>query len=89
MELTDEHLKRAREFARHLLLHVGPLIEEMQLTSNEVELAFRHLLAESLSHRPQDIRPMLSAQWQDLIDPRAWSEWIGDFPSSSNYASLA
>jgi hypothetical protein len=75
MEPTDEQLKRAREFARYLLLHVGPLIDEMHLTRNEVELAFSYLLAESLSHRPKDIRSMLTAQWQDLIDPRAWSDF--------------
>jgi hypothetical protein len=46
----------------------------MQLTRNEVELAFSYLLAESLSHRPHDIRSLLTAQWQNLIDPRAWSD---------------
>jgi hypothetical protein len=53
MELTEEHHQRAREFARYLLLHVGPLIDEMQLTRNEVELSFTYLLAESLFAAPQ------------------------------------
>ena len=61
LELTDDQLKQAREFARYLLLHVGPLIDQMQLTRNEVDLAFSYLLAESLSHRPHDIRLLLTA----------------------------
>ena len=75
MELTEEYLKPAREFARYLLLHVGPLIDEMQLTRNEVELALSYLLAESLSHRPKGIRKTLTIQWQELIDPAAWSDF--------------
>jgi hypothetical protein len=75
MELTEEHVKRAREFARYLLLHVGPLIDEMQLTRNEVELTLSYLLADSLSHRPKGIRKTLTTQWQELIDPAAWSEF--------------
>jgi hypothetical protein len=75
MELTEQHIKKAREFARYLLLHVGPLIDEMQLTRNEAELALTYLVAESLSHRPQDIRKALTGQWQELIDPAAWSEF--------------
>jgi hypothetical protein len=74
-ELTEEHLNRAREFARYLLLHVGALIDEMQLTRNEAELALTHLVAESLSHRPKGIRKALTTQWQELIDPAAWSEF--------------
>jgi len=74
MELTEEHHQRAREFARYLLLHVGPLIDEMQLTSNEVELAFTYLLAESLSQRPKGVRKILTTQWQELIDPAAWPD---------------
>jgi hypothetical protein len=74
IELTDDHVKRAREFARYLLLHVGPLIDEMHLTSNEVELAFTYLLAQSLSQRPKGIREVLTTQWQELIDPAAWSD---------------
>jgi hypothetical protein len=74
IELTDDHVKRAREFARYLLLHVGPLIDEMHLTCNEVELAFTYLLAESLSQRPKGIREVLTTQWQELIDPAAWSD---------------
>jgi hypothetical protein len=74
MELTEEHHQRAREFARYLLLHVGPLIDEMQLTSNEVELAFTYLLAESLSRRPKGVRKILTTQWQELIDPAAWPD---------------
>jgi hypothetical protein len=55
-ELTADNFKRAQHFARYLLLHVGPLIDETQLTCNEVELAFTYLLADSLSQRPQGMR---------------------------------
>jgi hypothetical protein len=63
-ELAEEHLNKARESARYLLLRVGPLIDEMQLTRNEAELALTYLVAESLSHRPKDIRKALTTQWQ-------------------------
>jgi len=66
-ELTEENFKRARDFARYLLLHVGPLIDQMQLTRNEAELAFTYLLADSLAQRPEGIRRALARQWQQLI----------------------
>jgi hypothetical protein len=66
-ELTEENFKRARDFARYLLLHVGPLIDQMQLTRNEAELAFTCLLADSLAQRPEGIRRALARQWQQLI----------------------
>jgi hypothetical protein len=55
------HSKRAHEFGRYLLLHIGPLIDEMHLARNEVELALAYLLAESLSHRSKGIRKALTA----------------------------
>jgi hypothetical protein len=67
MELTDENLERAREFVRHLLLHVGPLIDKMQLTRNEAELAFASMLGESLSHRDDELRPILATQWHHVV----------------------
>jgi hypothetical protein len=66
-ELTEESKKRAHEFVRYLLLHVGPLIDEMQLTRNEVELAFAFMLGESLSHRDNGLRPILAAQWHTVV----------------------
>ena len=66
-ELTEENFARAREFARLLLLHVGPMMDEMKLTCNEVELAFACLLAESLSQRSEGLRKLLIAQWQEFI----------------------
>jgi hypothetical protein len=66
-ELTEENMKRAREFLRYLLLHVGPLIDEMQLTRNEVELGFAYVLGESLSHREKDLRPILATQWHEVV----------------------
>jgi hypothetical protein len=66
-ELTEESKKRAHEFVRYLLLHVGPLIDEMQLTRNEVELAFAFMLGESLSHRENDLRPILATQWHEIV----------------------
>jgi hypothetical protein len=66
-EVTEENIARAREFARLLLLHVGPMMDEMKLTCTEAELAFACLLAESLSQRSEGIRKLLIAQWQDFI----------------------
>jgi hypothetical protein len=74
MELTEEHIRRARDFGRYLLLHCGPLIDEMQLTRNVVELAFTYLLAQSLSQRPKLTRKLLTTQWQELIEPSAWPD---------------
>jgi hypothetical protein len=70
-ELTEDNLIRAQEFARYLLLHAGPLIDEMQLTRTEAELGFTYLLAESLSHRSKGIRKILTLQWQELVDSGA------------------
>ena len=66
-ELTEENFARAQEFARLLLLHVGPMMDEMKLTCNEAELAFACLLAESLSQRSEGMRKRLIAQWQEFI----------------------
>jgi hypothetical protein len=48
---------------------------EIRITRNEAELALTYLVAESLSHRPVGIRNTLTTQWQELIDPAAWSEF--------------
>jgi len=66
-ELTEENMKRAREFLRYLLLHAGPLIDEMQLTRNEAELGFAYMLGESLSHRERELRPILATQWHEVV----------------------
>jgi hypothetical protein len=66
-ELTEENMKRAREFVRYLLLHVGPLIDEMQLTRTEAELAFAYMLGESLSHRESGLQPILATQWHEVV----------------------
>jgi hypothetical protein len=66
-ELTEESRKRAHEFVRYLLLHVGPLIDEMQFTRNEVELAFAFMLGESLAHRENELRPILATQWHEIV----------------------
>ena len=42
-ELTETGLEKAHQFARYLLLHVGPLIDQMQLALNQAELAFGRL----------------------------------------------
>jgi hypothetical protein len=51
----------------YLLLHVGPLIDEMQLTRNEAELAYAFMLGESLSHRENELRELLAAQWHEIV----------------------
>jgi hypothetical protein len=64
--LTNDNHKRAGEFVRYLLLHVGPMIDEMQLTRNEAELAFAYLLGESLAHREPELRQILARQWHEI-----------------------
>ena len=76
LELTDDNMKRAHEFARYLLLYVGPLIDQMQLTRTEAELGFAYLLAESLSHRADGLRQILATQWHEVVTDFANNEAI-------------
>ena len=66
-ELTEADLEKARQFVQYLLLHAGPLIDEMQLTRNQAELAFAWLLGDSLSYRDKALRPILAAQWHEVV----------------------
>ena len=66
-ELTEDNFERAREFARYLLLHAGPLMDEMKLTCNEAGIGFAYLLADSLSQRSEGIRKFLVTQWQEFM----------------------
>jgi hypothetical protein len=42
----------------------------MRLTRNEAELGFAYLLGESLSHREEELRPLLAEQWRSLRELR-------------------
>jgi hypothetical protein len=76
-ELTEDNFERARQFSRYLLLHAGPLMDEMKLTCNEAELGFAYLLAGSLSQRSEGVRKLLVAQWQEFIGrvPEEFIAW--------------